>query len=187
MNPLSFVAEYEYCPRSAFWLLTEAPRYRDENEYIQDGREAHEVLENNYFRSNKEKIVQSSVRVFSETYFLNGKIDVLETIKATGEIMPIEFKRGKTRDNSMHKMQLFLSAICLEEMFPKKIIKTGGIFFTGDRKKIFFDITNEDKAKAKHLALEVWEKMQLGIHPKDFPMQKDERCNGCCFWDLCFG
>ncbi len=186
MNPLSFIAEYSYCPRSAFWLLTKAPRYRDENEYIQDGRDAHATLQEKYFRSNKEKSTQSEVRIFSENFHISGKIDVLEIYKSSKQIIPIEFKRGKTRVNHMHHMQLFLMAICLEEMLPNTTITKGGIFFTGDRKKQEIEITTENKNQAKHLAQTVWEKINKGVYPKDFPMQKDERCKGCCFWDLCY-
>lgn len=183
--PLSFIAQYEYCPRSAYWLLTDAPRSRDENVFIQSGRQAHAKVDDGYSRTKGAITFNSSVKVFSEKFSIIGKIDVLE-FHPNNEIIPIEFKRGKKRENLTHKIQLALAAICLKEMYPKSKIKRGGIFFTEDRHKMLFDFTDELLAEAKEIAENVTKKANSSLNPNDFKPCKDKRCQGCCFYDLCY-
>src|SRR5690606_11586463 len=94
--PLSFIAEYQYCPRSAFYLLTDAPRSRDENDYIQSGRAVHQKVDEGYVHSKETKKIKSSVKIYSEKYSITGKADILE-FHENGEIIPVELKRGKQR------------------------------------------------------------------------------------------
>lgn len=191
MLPLSFIAEYEYCPRSAYWLITKAPRLRSENVFIQDGRNAHKVVDDPYVRYKKiyniSSRIESSVQIFSEKYGISGKIDVLEFIKNEKgediEIIPVEFKRGKSRISSMHQMQLALSALCLQEMFPEVVVKKSAVFFTEDAQKKEIILTDELLEKARKLSLFL---KNSEISPKNFPIQKDKRCEGCCFNPLCF-
>jgi CRISPR-associated exonuclease Cas4 len=183
--PLSFISEYQYCPRSAYHLLTDAPKLRDENNYIQSGRQAHEKVDEGYKASKSLKKIETSVRVFSKEFHISGKTDILE-FYPNGEIIPVELKRGKTRYNSMHEMQLTLMALCLQEMFPENKIEKAGIFFTQDRQKKELIFTPDLFLKAKNLAKEVFEKTTSGLDPSSFPRMKDERCQGCCFYDLCY-
>ncbi len=183
--PLSYIAEYAYCPRSAYWLLTDAPRLRDENVFIQSGRRAHVKVDEGYVRSKSAKKIESSVRIFSKHLGIIGKIDVLEFYK-NEEIVPIEFKHGRKRKNKMHSIQLALMALCLKESFPKSRIAKGAIFFTDDKQKIFVDFTSELLREAEIIAKRMASGVKEGLKPKDFLPQKDERCNGCCFYDLCY-
>jgi CRISPR-associated exonuclease Cas4 len=183
--PLSFIAEYEYCPRSCYWKLSgEAPR-GNEYHFIADGNAAHEIVDAGYKHSKSMKKVESSVRVFSEEFHISGKTDILE-FHQDGEIIPVELKRGKVRQNSMHEIQLALMALCLHEMFPENKVDRGAIFFTNDRHKEEILLRSELLEKAKNLAKTVFEKTKQGLDPLDFPRFKDERCQGCCFYDLCY-
>lgn len=183
--PLSFIAEYEYCPRSAYYLIVDAPRSRDENHFIQSGREAHAAVDEGYKTSKSSKKVETSVRVFSEKFHISGKTDILE-FYPNGEIIPVELKRGKARHNSMHHIQLALMAICLREMFPENKIERSAIFFTQDRQKEEIFLSEELLNKARNLAEMVFKKTSTNPHPSTFPAIKDERCNGCCFHHLCY-
>jgi CRISPR-associated exonuclease Cas4 len=185
MLPLSFIAEYAYCPRSAYYLLTDTPILRDENEYIQHGRTQHSIVDQGYERLKDSKKIESSLRVFSYEYKINGKADVVEFLNDK-TIIPVEFKRGKKRENQMHKVQIELIALCLTEMFPDWKIKKGAIFFTDDRQKIFFDLTEKNFRNAAKLAKKVNDlASKTMIDPRHFPAKKDDRCDGCCFSDLC--
>ncbi len=183
--PLSFVAEYNYCPRSAFYLLTDAPKLRDENIFIQSGREAHQKVDDGYKASKSMKRVETSVRVFLEKLQISGKTDILE-FYPNEEIVPVELKRGSSRINETHHAQLALMALCLKEMFPQKIITRGAIFFTQNRRREEVLFSSELLQKAYNLASEVYNKVQNGMNPKNFPTKKDQRCNGCCFYNLCY-
>lgn len=183
--PLSFIAEFEYCPRSAYYLITDAPKLRDENNFIQDGRELHQKVDDGYKFSKKTKKVESSIRIFSEKYFISGKIDIVE-FHENNIIIPVELKRGKTRESSMHSIQIALSAICLKEIFPNAKIENGAIFFCEDRQKIEIILTDELIKKAQDIALFLKEKNSKALNPKDFPALKDSRCLGCCFYQLCY-
>lgn len=183
--PLSFIAEFEYCPRSAYYLITDAPKLRDENNFIQDGRELHQKVDDGYKFFKKTKKVESSVKIFSEKYGISGKIDIVE-FHENNIIIPVELKRGKSRESSMHAIQLALSAICLKEIFPDAKIENGAIFFCEDRQKIEIFFTDELIKKAQNIASFLKEKNSKMLIPKDFPALKDSRCVGCCFYQLCY-
>jgi CRISPR-associated exonuclease Cas4 len=183
--PLSFIAEYKYCPRSSYYLITDTPKSREENNFIQSGREVHQKVDEGYKASKSSKKIESSVRIFSEEFGISGKIDILEFYE-NGEIIPVELKRGLKRINSTHQIQLALTALCLHEMFPKNHIRQGAIFFTKDRQKEKIIFSAELLDEARNIALNIILKTKNGLNPKDFPLQKDGRCDGCCFYDLCY-
>lgn len=187
MNPLpiSYLSEYAYCPRSAYYLFIDAPKLRDENVFIQSGRHAHQKVDAGYIHSKSAKKVQSSFRLFSDRLNIIGKADIVEFYH-DGKIIPIELKRGKKRANIMHQIQLALMALCLKEMFPPAKIDQGAIFFTEDRQKQTVLFTQELLEEAEMIAKTVVEKAKKRLIPTDFPMQKDTRCQGCCFFDLCY-
>lgn len=182
--PLSYIAEYSYCPRSSYYLLIETPILRDENTFIQSGRKVHEKVDKEYSRSKNGAIYKSSVRVFSSKLGISGRIDVLEFQDKF--ISPVEFKRGKSRDSKMHKIQLALIALCLKEMYPEKNIKNGYIFFSEDKVKKEVKLDDELLDKAKNIAIFIQDRNKKMLNPQDFPMNKTSGCKGCCFYDLCF-
>ena len=183
--PLSFIAEYTYCPRSSYHLLVDAPKSREENEFIQSGRDAHLKVDEGYKASKSSKKVETSVRIFSEEFGISGKADILEFYEY-GEIIPVELKRGKKRVSSIHQTQLALMALCLQEMFPKNYVNQGAVFSTQDRHKEKIIFSPELLKSAKDLANTLANKTLNGLDPRMFPLQKDERCRGCCFHDLCY-
>lgn len=183
--PLSYIAEYEYCPRSSYYLITNAPRLRDENDFIQDGRVQHKEVDEGYQISKKSKKILSSVKIFSEKYGISGKVDIVE-FHGDKSIIPVEIKRGKCRESSMHNVQIALSAICLQEIFPGYKISFGAIFFKEDRQKITINLDENLLKKAQNLALHLKQKNQSSLNPKDFKPLKDHRCQGCCFKQLCY-
>lgn len=185
MIPVSFVAEYAFCPRSAYYLLTDIPRYRDENEYIQNGRFVHQKVDKGYTFHKKAKKIVSSLHVFSEKFGLSGKVDYVEFFE-DGEIVPVEIKRGKKRNSKMHQMQLALLGLCLKDMFPKLEVARGAVFFSGDRQKMWIPLTDDVLLAAVNLANEVNQKDQVGLDPRNFPMRKTLGCKGCCFYHLCY-
>lgn len=183
--PLYAVAEYAYCPRSSFYVLTDTPKLNDENAFIQSGRSAHQKVDSGYTHAKGAKTVKSSFRVHSERLNIIGMIDVVE-FYPDGRLIPVELKRGKKRVNKMHEIQLSLMALCLKEMFPNTEIAEGAIFFTEDRQKQKVPFTQALLKEAENIAQTVRENTSKDLIPANFPMQKDTRCHGCCFYDLCY-
>ena len=183
--PLSFVAEYAYCPRSAYWLLVDAPKVRDENIYIQDGRAEHRPSDAGYKVKRKEKKCESAMHVFSDTLGISGRVDMVEWYE-DGSLGVIEYKRGKFRKNIMHDMQLALLTLCLKEMFPRKIIRKAQIYFFEDKKRRKVNLSSVLLKNARLLVKEVHSKMQEDLSSKCFPLKKGKHCKGCCFQNFCF-
>lgn len=185
MNPLSYVAEYSYCPRSAYYLFTNTPRVRDENVFIQSGRQVHQSVDQGYSYTKAAKKVESSVWVYSERLALRGKVDILE-FYADKTLVPIEIKRGRCRENQMHTIQLALMALCLKDMFPQYRLEKSAIFFKEDKQKKDIELSESLLEKAEAIANDVKRKVERGLFPGDFPRYLDERCEGCCFYHLCY-
>lgn len=184
--PLSFIAEYAYCPRSTYYLLTDAPRVRDENTYIQDGRAAHRTVDEPYVRHKGAVRIRSALRIYSRKHGIIGKVDVVEFFR-DNTMVPVEFKRGARRTNHAHKHQLALQALCLQEMFPAYTVTYGAVFFAADHRRQRYELSARDLTAAADLATAVHERLHAGApQPQDFPMHRDPRCKGCCFYDLCY-
>ncbi len=71
-------------------------------------------------------------------------------------------------------------------MFPQQIINKGAIFFTKSRQRQEIIIGDELLSFAAKTAIEIFEKTKNGLVPKNFKPQKDSRCLGCCFYNLCY-
>lgn len=179
--PISYVAEYAYCPRSSFLLLVDTPVYREENIYMQDGKTEHTHLEHEKIIKRGSTKLISALKVKSENFHLTGKLDYLK-ITSDGTYIPIEFKRGAKRESKAHHVQLALLALCLEEQFPSKLIKDAEIYFTGSKEKLNYIIDDETKSAAKSICECIW---QCLPDPKQFQRVMNHSCIGCCFYDLC--
>jgi CRISPR-associated exonuclease Cas4 len=83
--------------------------------------------------------------VKSQTLAITGKCDVVEFIKSDNQdavyipqydgnytITPIEYKRGKPKEDNYDILQLFAQAYCLEEMLVTQIEKALTIFISID-------------------------------------------------------
>jgi len=93
-----------------------------------EGEILHEIAHDNTLKEKRgDRIVSRGMAVFSRTLGLTGACDVVEFIKSPTGItifgreglyqpIPVEYKRGKPKENESDMLQLCAQAMCLEEM-----------------------------------------------------------------------
>lgn len=161
--PLSYIAQYGYCPRRAALLLLE--QAWEENEYTAQGREQHHAVHLQRTEKRGERIKLYEHWVYSSALGLSGKCDCLELSMddqgcilpfLTGKylIFPVEFKHGRVRQEREYQIQLCAQAMCLEEMYSTAIGQ-GAIFFIDahQRETVHFspDLRDETSLVAQKL------------------------------------
>lgn len=142
------VAEYAYCPRSAFNLMTDAEAAIPETGSFREGKVEHEVVDEGGERNHRGKTIMRSLRVTSEKFGMTGIIDQLQM--ENGEGIVWEYKRGVTRNAHTHELQIALLALCAMETLNIPI-RRGVVWTTGDRRSRPLDLTETLLQEASEL------------------------------------
>ncbi len=112
---------------------------------------------------------------------LVGKLDLLEVELHSGNLRPVEYKRGHPKPSNWDKIQLCAQALCLEEM--KKIqIPEGALWYgqTRHRETVVFD--KQLRLETMAAIADVQALLQSGTTPS--PVY-EKRCKACSLKDEC--
>lgn len=188
--PLSFIAQYLYCPRRAALILLEQQWV--DNIYTVEGALQHEHVHDDRREMRKDTIRLTSVPLTSARLGLNGKCDCVELIAdANGvgidgfegrwRVVPVEYKHGVRRDELEYEAQVCAQAMCLEEMWGCKI-REGFIFYMAERRRKGVELTADLRRKTEEAAKKLHDMMSRAFTPAAI---KTRSCKGCSMWDLC--
>lgn len=188
--PLSFIAQYLYCPRRAALILLE--QQWDDNIYTVEGALQHDRVHNDRREIRRDTIRLTSVPVTSERLGLTGKCDCVELVAdANGigivgfegkwRVVPVEYKHGVRRDELEYEAQVCAQAMCLEEMWGC-VIREGFIFYVAERRRKRVELTADLRGKTEDAAKELHDMLKRGFTPAPV---KTRRCNGCSMRDQC--
>ena len=123
---LSGLQHFKFCRRQ--WALIHIENQWAENFRTTDGAILHENVHNgNFSESRGDRLITRDMRIFSRTLGVSGSCDVLEFHRRGDGIplqgreslwqpYPVEYKRGKPKENTADELQLCGQAMCLEEM-----------------------------------------------------------------------
>ncbi len=178
---LSALQHLLFCERQC--ALIHIEQAWSENLFTAEGRIMHERVDTGSPETRKNVRLEFGVPLRSLRLGLIGKADVVEFHNKEGKWIPfpVEYKRGKPKEDNSDKVQLCAQAICLEEMLSIEIPR-GALFYgkTRRRQDIAFDIPlrreTEDTAKRLH------ELIASGITPKPVYTKK---CKSCSLVQLC--
>jgi CRISPR-associated exonuclease Cas4 len=190
---LSGIQHYAYCPRQ--WALIHIEQQWKENLRTKEGRQLHERVDNpSFFESRGNILIARSVPIASYKLGLYGVSDIIEfhnnkksgvTLpgrNGTWKPIPIEYKRGKPKENIFDDVQLCAQAICLEEMLGCKI--SHGYFYYGQirhRHKVLLnknlrDIVNDLSGQMHKL---------FDVNHTPETDRKLKNCRNCSLFDIC--
>lgn len=159
MLSISFLNALEYCPRRFYYecVLSEFL----ENAHVVEGTLLHERSDSGLKTSEHGLTTLRRVWVWSEQLKLSGFADVVE--EQEGQLIPLEYKKGKTGEWLNDHVQLCAQALCLEEM-SGCTIERGYIFYAGSarREEVAFDeVLREHTRETIHLAFALIERGTL--------------------------
>ena len=188
---LSGIQHFAFCRRQ--WALAYIELQWDENVRTVEGKLLHEKAHD---PTNAEKrgdlIISRGMPVYSRELGISGECDVVEFHRSQDgitlfgrdglyEVIPIEYKRGKPKENDVDILQLMAQALCLEEMLCCQI-SFGYLYYGETRHRKTVEFTEEIRHKTKDMFLEMHQYYERRYTPR---VKRSKACNACSLKDIC--
>lgn len=175
--PLAYLNAWEYCPRR-FYFEYQLGESAD-NEHIIIGRHLHRNVDCEGQSQEGDTLVYRQQWVWSDRLLINGIIDAVE--ERNGQLVPLEYKKGRMAQHLSDHFQLCGAALCLEERTGKAIFH-GEIFYHANRRreKVLFTPqlrqATEQAIQAAHAA---------AINSMPAPIDHAKKCRDCSLQNIC--
>jgi CRISPR-associated exonuclease Cas4 len=176
--PISALQHYVYCPRQC--ALIHVEQAFEDNVYTQRGNILHENVDKYGVNENSDTKVVRAMSLFSYSYGLAGRADVVE-FKSAELVYPVEYKTGNQKGKLHDRIQLTAQAFCLEEMFKIKI-NEGFIFWDGTKKREKVIISSELRNKTEEIIVAV--RQMINNYCVPLPIY-DKKCSKCSLFNIC--
>jgi CRISPR-associated exonuclease Cas4 len=179
---ISALQHYAFCPRQC--ALIHIEQTWAESGRTAEGRILHERVHDESRASRGDVRIDYGVSLRSLRLGLIGKADVVEfhrQLDGSWLPFPVEYKRGKPKEDNCDKVQLCAQAICLEEMLSTSI-PAGALFYgqTRHRFDVVFDEAlrreTEETARRAH---------DLIASVRTPPPIYEKRCESCSLMADC--
>jgi len=174
---ISAIEHYSYCPRQCGLIHVEQS-YAD-NRFTVRGDHAHERVDSGEIVASPGVVVYRSIPLWSETYGLRGKSDVVE-MRPDGPY-PVEYKVGGRRRDEHASLQLCAQALCLEEMLGAPV-RQGALYHHELRRRV--EVSFDRRLRAETIA--VIAAIRAMMDAQQLPRAiNDARCRNCSLLDIC--
>lgn len=188
---LSGIQHYNFCRRQ--WALIHIEQQWQENVLTLEGSYLHEVADNPFIREKrKDRIIVRAMPVQSRELGLSGICDVVEFIRRDDGIrlagedgrflpVPIEYKRGKPKNDDSDRSQLIAQLMCLEEMLACQL-SDAYFFYDEIKRRVEVQISSADKENVRATVLEMHKYFQRRLTPK---ARASAKCKACSLYSVC--
>lgn len=176
--PLSYLNQLEYC-RRRFWLMF-VQGEMEINAPVLEGTLQHERVHTAGQETEGEQRIWRRVYVYSERLQLAGFVDLVE--ETGGQLVPVEYKRGKMGRWLNDHVQLCAQALCLEERTGRPVPE-GEIFYFGSRRRMRVPLNAELRARTEASVAEAFALLAAGRLPP--PTERMAKCHDCSLEPLC--
>ncbi|MBE8988595.1 CRISPR-associated protein Cas4 [Nostoc sp. LEGE 12450] len=182
MNQTEYISiaalnQYAYCPHRC-WRMFCAGEFTD-NQYTIEGTTLHDRVHTTSDIQRGETWQVRAIWLKSEQYKLIGKSDLIEA--ESGQVYPVEYKRGRKGEWDNDELQVCAQALCLEEMTGQPIT-TGYIYYAHSHQRQLVEINQELRQSAIATIQSVTNLLKTGAMPK--PVYS-KRCQGCSLYSQC--
>jgi CRISPR-associated exonuclease Cas4 len=181
---LSALQHFLFCERQC--ALIHIEQIWQENRFTLEGQFMHEKADDQRVKSQGANVkIEYGLLMKSLTLGLYGKADVVEFHKNQDDRwipFPVEYKRGKPKENRCDEVQLCAQALCLEEMLGVKITD-GALFYGKTRRR--HDVAFDEGLRT--LTIETIGKLHKFIEDRKTPapVYEKEKCENCSFLETC--
>lgn len=188
---LSGLQHFAYCPRQ--WALIHLEQQWQENERTAQGRifhgNAHEGVSH---EKRGDVLIVRGLRVFSERLNVSGVCDVVEFhcdplgvtlsgYEGTWRPYPVEYKRGKPKENDADRLQLCAQAMCLEDMLLCRIPE-GSLYYGETRRREIVVLDDGLRESVLSMLEQMQKYARTGYTPRARP---SKGCTACSLKDVC--
>lgn len=178
---ISALQHYSYCPRQ--FALIHVEQAWAENSLTAEGKILHERVDYPSSVKRRDILYERSVRIRSERYGIHGKMDLLEIhLHKPKKYFPVEFKRGKPKQEEWDRLQLCAQALCIEEMC-NTTVSEGAIWYWEIRKRDSVSINTELREKTIDTIEHARELLASCKTPA--PTNQRWKCSRCSLNDIC--
>lgn len=188
---LSGIQHFQFCERQ--WALIHIEHEWEENVLTIEGNHLHEKADDPFIREKRRDILYvRGLPVHSSALGITGICDVVEfhedengvplqSEKGTYIPKPVEYKRGKAKQDQSDIMQLTAQAMCLEDMLMHPVTE-GYIYYHETRRRIEVEITEELKKQVQQTI----DRMHQYYSNKHTPRVKTgKHCKSCSLRHIC--
>lgn len=188
---LSGLQHFVFCRRQ--WALIHVERQWQENVLTAEGRLMHRRTDDPFDTEVRDGVVTArAMPVASYRLGLYGVCDVVEFTPSSDGVnlhgragmflpRPVEYKRGKEKEDECDSAQLCAQALCLEEMFPVSI-PAGYLYYGQTRRRVEVDFTAELRGLVERMTAEMHDYFSRGHTPR---VKTSKACRSCSLADLC--
>jgi CRISPR-associated exonuclease Cas4 len=175
--PIAALNQYAYCPHRC-WRMFCAGEFID-NQYTIEGTSLHDRVHTQGEGHREETWQIRAIWLKSERYKLIGKSDLIES--QSGQLYPVEYKRGHKGEWDNDDLQVCAQALCLEEM-TGQTVKTGYLYYANSHQRQPVEISAELREDAIATIESVTALLETGQVPK---AMYTKRCAGCSLYSQC--
>ncbi|WP_204368408.1 CRISPR-associated protein Cas4 [Neosynechococcus sphagnicola] len=175
--PLAYLNAWEYCPRR-FYLEYVLGEMAD-NEHIILGRYLHRNIDEEGTIQEGDTRIHRHQWVWSDRHQVTGIIDAVE--ERAGQLIPIEYKKGRMGNHLNDHFQLCAAGLCLEER-TGKAIAYGEIFYHANRRRQKVEFTPQLKT-ATEQAIQAAHQAVHQVMPA--PIEHPKKCQACSLQGIC--
>ena len=180
--PISALQHIAFCERQC--ALIHVEQAWEENRLTVEGRNMHDRVHERDTENRPGVRIVRGLRLRSLRLGLAGVADVVEFHRDTGGAdrpLPVEYKRGKPKDDDCDRVQLCAQALCLEEMLECDI-PGGAVFYGTTRRRLDVDFDADLRAETEQAARRVHALVESGVTP---PAAYGPKCENCSLAGLC--
>ena len=188
---LSGLQHFAFCRRQ--WALIHIENQWAENYRTVDGHLMHEHVHDQQFRESRgDRLIVRGLAIHSAQLGVSGQCDAVEFHRDPGGVSlrnreglwlpyPVEYKRGKPKENNVDELQLCAQAMCLEEMLCC-VIPQGALYYGEPHRRTVVQFTSELRGQVQDSLAEMHQLYQKRYTPKVKP---SKACHACSLKDLC--
>jgi CRISPR-associated exonuclease Cas4 len=184
LMPISGLQHVLYCERQ--FALIHVEQLWAENRFTAEGKVLHERVDVEHHESRKLFRQEYGMAIRSLIHGLIGKADLVEIfLKSEGgvaEAVPVEFKRGKDKEEDCDRVQLCAQALCLEEMFGTAPTR-GAFYYLGAHRRTSLDFSAALRATTAAAIARSRSIVESGETPA--ARYEKAKCDRCSLVDLC--
>ena len=188
---LSGLQHFKFCRRR--WALIHIENQWEENYRTIDGAILHQNAHDTEFQESRgDRFITRGVSIYSAELGVSGQCDVLEYHRGNTGIpiagkdglwqpFPVEYKRGKPREDTGDALQLCGQAMCLETMLCCDIPE-GALYYGEIRRRERVAFTPELRTQVRQMLEQMHDLYQRGYTPK---VKLTKSCSACSMKELC--
>jgi len=188
---LSGIQHFSFCKRQ--WALIHIEQQWQENLRTVEGHILHEKTHDNSIKEKRgDLIISRGMGIFSRSLGLTGACDVVEFHRAPDGIsifgregtykpVPIEYKKGKPKEDESDVLQLCAQAMCLEEMLLCKIPEAF-LFYGETKRRLKIILDDELRERVRAIVREMHELYDKKHTPK---VKISKACKACSLAEIC--